>query len=575
MLECTNSMTFQTLMLEFIKNNKGLFFTYLLLLLVQPVRDVLMPHMVGKLYTTIKKNKPLNGILLTIIGLVIVIQVLYVVGDYVEIKLYPILNKFIRESMMAHIFSTRETNYNDIEIGAIITKIIKLPSIMYNYVDQWRSSYIPGIITLIFATCYFIWVDKILGLSLLVILIVFAYNLYRSFYTCKDLALKREETFSTMFGDVDDVLRNMMTIMSFNKIDDEFQRLDEYQKIYTDYTENTFKCSLTPKYIIIPLMLSYVVFMCLYCYRNVKSSNLETGTFISLLIIIFVVMGVVFSMLSSCKELYMRWGVIQSSLQVFEQCQSLRIPYNLPANIDTGIQIQDIVYQYNSKTDQRKVFDGLNLNLRFNEITLIVGEIGSGKSTLINLLLKYQIPESGEIFLNGVPYKDIDHHKLRQTIVYLPQSPILLNRTVYENIVYGLGKTVTKEAVESVMKDLGLQGFLEGLPKGIDSPTGVHGSRLSGGQRQIVWIIKAVLLNPQIIVMDEPTASVDDSTKSTIHYLLEKVMSGRTVIMITHDPYLLRFANRVITLDDGKVIGDEIITKQKIFEPPYKKFRKN
>lgn len=272
-------------------------------------------------------------------------------------------------------------------------------------------------------------------------------------------------------------------------------------------------------------------------------------------------MGTMFSFLSSSKDLFMKWGIIQNSLQVFEKCDVKRSPYNEPARIETGIQIQDLTYEYNSKSEQRRVFDNLNLNIRFNEVTLIIGEIGSGKSTLVSLLLKYQRPQNGEIFLAGVPYSDINHHKLRQTIVYLPQTPILLNRTVYENIVYGLNYYVDKDSVVKVMEDLGLHSFLTGLPKGIDSPVGVHGSRLSGGQRQIVWIIKAVLLDPQIIIMDEPTASVDDATKSTIHYLLENVMVGRTVIMITHDPYLLRFANRVITIGGGSILSDTVPTK--------------
>jgi ATP-binding cassette subfamily B protein len=96
---------------------------------------------------------------------------------------------------------------------------------------------------------------------------------------------------------------------------------------------------------------------------------------------------------------------------------------------------------------------------------------------------------------------------------------------------------------------------LNGLPKGLDTSVGVHGSKLSGGQRQITWVLKAILTNPEIIIMDEPTSAVDDETKGTIHFLLEKVMQGKTVIMITHDPYLLKFANRVITLKDGKLIS--------------------
>jgi ABC-type dipeptide/oligopeptide/nickel transport system ATPase component len=190
------------------------------------------------------------------------------------------------------------------------------------------------------------------------------------------------------------------------------------------------------------------------------------------------------------------------------------------------------------------------------ETTLIVGEIGSGKSTIISLLLKYQTPQRGEIFLQGIPYSSIPTEELRQRIIYIPQTPILLNRTVYDNIVYGIPANISKEKVEALIHDTKLSRFLSNLPKGLDTSVGVHGNHLSGGQRQIVWILKAILMNPEIIIMDEPTAAVDDETKSIIHYLLKNIVRGKTVIMITHDPYLLKFANRIITLKDGKVMDD-------------------
>ena len=89
---------------------------------------------------------------------------------------------------------------------------------------------------------------------------------------------------------------------------------------------------------------------------------------------------------------------------------------------------------------------------------------------------------------------------------------------------------------------------------------GVHGNSLSGGQRQIVWILKAILMNPEIIIMDEPTAAVDEETKKIIHYLLDKIVVNKTVIMITHDPYLLKFAKRIITMKNGQVVDDSALS---------------
>jgi ABC-type bacteriocin/lantibiotic exporter with double-glycine peptidase domain len=101
-----------------------------------------------------------------------------------------------------------------------------------------------------------------------------------------------------------------------------------------------------------------------------------------------------------------------------------------------------------------------------------------------------------------------------------------------------------------------LDRFLDNLPLGVDTNVGVNGNKLSGGQRQIIWVLKAFLINPEIVIMDEPTAAVDEKTKEIIHYLLEKIVNKKTVIMITHDPYLLKFAKRIITLENGIVVKD-------------------
>lgn len=556
-LECHNDMTFDKLIISFIQENKVTFAVYMLLLLAIPLRDILMPHMIGKLYNKVKNGESFAFIILVISTLIIVIQISYILGDFVETKLHPAMNKFIREKMMAHLFATRTNRYNDLEIGGVISKIIKLPNILYNYVDHIKGMIIPYIITVLFSLIYIAFIDWKLCIPLVVILFIFVLTLSTSFNTCSKSAVLRDENFTMLFADVDDVLRNMITVMSFNKMDAEFERMNKYQKDYSYYTEETLKCSLVSKYIVIPLILLYIVFLCYYCYKQVTSNKMSSGTFVTLLIISFIILNVILITLSSWKDILLRWGIIKHSMNTFEYCDVHREPYDIPARVTTGIHFQDVDFNYITHDSERPVFKNLNLNIRFNEVTLVVGEIGSGKSTLINMMLKYQLPQRGEVFLEGVPFSKINNSEIRRRIIYIPQTPILLNRSVYENITYGLEGRVSKDKVEQLVRDLGLHRFVDGLPHKLDTNVGMHGSKLSGGQRQIVWILKAILLNPDIIIMDEPTASVDEDTKKVIHYLLEKVMIGKTIIMITHDPYLLKFANRVVTIGNNGVMSDE------------------
>ena len=185
--------------------------------------------------------------------------------------------------------------------------------------------------------------------------------------------------------------------------------------------------------------------------------------------------------------------------------------------------------------------------------TAVLGDIGSGKSTLISLLLGFQSPDSGHIYLNGVPYDLIEPSVLRKHIFLLPQTPFLMNRSVFDNICYGVDTfreaPVTREEVVSLVASLGLGNFIERVG-GLDAPAGVRGSNLSGGQRQIVWILKLFLAEPDIAVLDEPTASLDPETKATVARLVVQAMRSnhRTVILSTHDKVLAEEADITLNL---------------------------
>lgn len=556
-IDCKNEMTFSKLLKYVIEHNKLLFALYIFVLVANPLRDVLLPHLIGKLYKTISAKKSIISIIIVIITIIIIIQILYIIADQVETYLHPSATHHIRELVIRHVFSINTTNYTDVEMGNFITKLLKLPPMTYNFMDIWKSTVFPNICTVLVSILYFAWKKPYLGVILTLVTLIVAYCCRRVFDVCTNPAKERDTHFNTLFTNIDDIMRNMLTVFNFNKEEDEIQRLLTFQNAYSKSTNETFKCSLVSKYVIYPLVIGFMIYLFVYCYQSIKKGKIDSSEFIALLIIGFIYMKSVFVITQTLKDLVFRWGIIQNSMQIFEECTVVREPYNKPPRSTDGIVFQDLDFDYVLKDHTKPVFKNLNLKINLNECTLIMGEIGSGKSTLISLLLKFKVPTKGEIFLNGVPYEKISHTELRDIIFYLPQIPYLLNRTIFENIVYGHENQVTREQVVDIFHKLGLDTFLKNLPHGLDTSVGIHGSRLSGGQKQIVWIVKAVLVNPQVIIMDEPTASVDASTKDIIHYLLKNIMKDRTVLMITHDPYLLQFANRVINFKDGTIVNDQ------------------
>ena len=510
-----------------------MFCLFLGILIAVPFKDILLPHLIGKLYSAVKGNatkKSLYMYIAIIIAIVILIQIVFIISDYIRTLMLPMIQKYIRETMIRHIIETKSTNHDEVRIGIVISTLMKLPINVYNIIDKWRYSYIPAFVTLVFALLYFLWIDLVLGGLLAAIIAIFSYVVYNTFTSCLEASVERDRLYNTTHDIVDDVLRNMTMVTSNNTLDTEFAEMDSVHNRYTVKTKETMVCTLTGKYIVISSIIVYFIFLSWYCY---KVKKLPPEKFITVLIIMFVVINTILNVTTSLNDTLLKWGIIENSMTVFELCEPVVVPYGREARVKEGIVLQDIYFTYENK---RPVFNNLNIVIPIGRVTIIEGDNGSGKSTLIRLLLKYHRPQCGEIFINGVPYSAIGHDAIRKFVAYIPQMPILLNRTVFQNVTYG-HDAVTREEVGELIKKVGLEGFLASLPNGLDTDVGVYGSYLSGGQRQIIWILKTMLARPSVIIMDEPTASVDEDNKVLVVNLLKRMMSeGNTVIMVTHDP---------------------------------------
>ena len=187
-----------------------------------------------------------------------------------------------------------------------------------------------------------------------------------------------------------------------------------------------------------------------------------------------------------------------------------------------------------------------------------MGGIGSGKSTFAKLLVKLQDIDSGKILLNGVDSKKLNLDNIRKNIIYIPQMPILFDRTLWENISYGFKKNeLQRSQVLDVMNKMGMSELAQIFNERFDKPVGKKGSFLSGGQRQIVWVLRALFGKSKVIILDEPTSALDDESKENVKKMITYLTKNRTMIIITHEQELLEGMDRVIVFDEGKIIKDK------------------
>ena len=201
----------------------------------------------------------------------------------------------------------------------------------------------------------------------------------------------------------------------------------------------------------------------------------------------------------------------------------------------------------------KKVLKDINLVIEPGDIVGIVGTTGSGKSTLINLLLRYYDHYNGEITVGGVDIRNIDMQYYRSCIGYVQQEPMMFHDTIYNNIAYG-DEQFTTDDVIAAADIANAHEFIVRQPDGYDSMLGERGVGLSGGEKQRLSIARAMLRNPKMLVFDEATASVDSETEHLIQDAIERLISGRTTIMIAHRLSTLSKANKIVVVDNGEII---------------------
>ena len=197
--------------------------------------------------------------------------------------------------------------------------------------------------------------------------------------------------------------------------------------------------------------------------------------------------------------------------------------------------------------------DGLNLHIQAGETVAFVGSTGGGKSTLTKLLLRFHEPQQGEIRLDGQPIQEINLQDLRRAIGYVAQDTFLADATVAENIAYG-SKDTAREAIVQAAKAAEAHDFISALPQGYDTPVGERGMKLSGGQRQRLALARAILKNPPILILDEATSAVDNETEAAIQRSLDRLVVGRTSLIIAHRLSTVRHANCIHVLDRGRIV---------------------
>lgn len=214
------------------------------------------------------------------------------------------------------------------------------------------------------------------------------------------------------------------------------------------------------------------------------------------------------------------------------------------------LKFDSVSFNYATSKD---VLKDVTFSIKNGESVALVGHSGAGKSTIVNLLLKFYQPSNGQLLLNDKPYTELDYHHIRQNIALVFQENELFSSTIRENVAYGKPDATEKEVIEA-LKLANAWNFVSQLPKGIESEVGERGVRLSGGQKQRIQIARAILKNAPILILDEATSSLDAKSEKEVQVALEKLMKGKLTLIIAHRFSTIQNVDKIVVIDNGVIV---------------------
>ena len=239
-------------------------------------------------------------------------------------------------------------------------------------------------------------------------------------------------------------------------------------------------------------------------------------------------------------------------------------------NFDGNIKFENVSFHYFD--DDKLILKDFNFEIKKGQSVAFIGSTGSGKSTIVNLICKFYDPTSGDIYLDGINYKNIDKTCLYNNLGYVLQQPQLFSISIKENIKFG-NENATDEEIMEICNLLGIDEFISKLPEGIDTVIGESGYNISSGQKQLISFARALIKNPKLLILDEATSSIDTETEKFIQNKMRDILSGKTSIIVAHRLSTIKHCDKIVLIEKGNILEEgthtELLDKKGIYYKMY------
>ena len=490
-------------------------------------------------------------VLIAYYGLYILQTLIQYIGNLLFARVSYSIVRDIRRDAFANMERLGMSYFDKTPSGSIVSRLTNDTETISDMFSGLLSSFISAIFIFVTTLYTMMVLDfRLTGLVLLFLPLIFILvNLYRK--KSVKIIKKTRSFLSDINSKLAESIEGIRIIQAFNqekRLQEEFDEINEEHYVYANRSVALDALFLRPAMSLLKL-LGYAVLMAYFGYRGLYI-GMTAGT-------MYAFIQYINRLFDPLIEVTQNFSILQTSMvsagRVFALIdQSNYEPVQADSELairEGNIRFEHVCFSYDGVN---QILDDISFSVKKGETIAFVGHTGSGKSSIINVLMRFYEFQSGRVLIDNVDIRNYSHQELRKNMGLVLQEPFLYHGTIKSNIA--MYQEISDEEVKATAEFVDADAFIQELPQGYDSPVSERGSSFSTGQRQLLAFARTVASQPKILILDEATANIDSETETLVQNSLEKMRKGRTTIAIAHRLSTIQDANCIYVLDKGRII---------------------
>ena len=532
---------------------KGLFFTGVLLTLIGTAGSLIVPLLTQMFIDGFNTDLITMPLVILIIGVFLGSAVIDGISYYMLAKIGQTVVRSLREMVWAKFLKLPVSYFDKTKSGESVSRVVNDTSIIQNLITSHFPQLISGVLSVAGSVIILFFLDWKLTLIMFVSLPISIAVIMPLGSRMQKVSKKLQDETAAFTGAIQETLSEIRLMKSFNAENYEQQKGNRgIGQLYKyGMKEAVINALLSP--IMYTIMMIVIILVIGYGGLRVAAGTMTIGTLVAFLLYLFqIIMPMtMFAMFfTEYNKALGATGRIMGILEMDDEksggLEDVSLAYKT-------LQFNNVSFGY----EDTPVLENISFTAKNNQKIAFVGPSGSGKSTIFSLIERYYSVWSGSITIDNIDIENIPLSEYRSGIGYVAQESAIISGTIKDNITYGLkAGEYTDEDIERAVKQSYTSEFIDELPDGILTEVGERGVKLSGGQRQRIGIARAFLRNPQILMLDEATASLDSQSEKYVGEALNDLMAGRTVLVIAHRLSTIVNSDKIYFIDSGQLTGE-------------------